>query len=103
MEGQSEQAAAPRAEMRIESITDHLDLIPTLARWHWGEWGDPDPVGSVDSWTENLYRFTRRDTIPTIYIAVEGDELLGSVTLNKRDMSTRPELSPWLSGMYVKP
>ncbi len=87
----------------IESIADHLDLVETIARWHWHEWGESDPAGSLESWTENLRRFTFRDRIPTIYVALEGGEPLGSVTLNERDMETHPELSPWLSGLYVTP
>ena len=89
--------------MRIESVADHLDLIETIARWHWDEWGDTDPGGSLEAWTEGLRGFANRDRIPTIYLAFEGDELLGSVTLNDYDMSTHQELSPWVSGVYVKP
>jgi GNAT superfamily N-acetyltransferase len=89
--------------MRIESIADHLDLIETIARWHWDEWGDTDPGGSPESWTEGLRGFANHDRIPTTYVALEGDELLGSVILNEHDMSTHQELSPWVSGVYVKP
>lgn len=89
--------------MRIDNIADHLDLIDTIARWHWNEWGDEDPGGSLASWTANLRRFTNRDRIPTIYVALDGDELLGSVSLVEHDMSTHCDLTPWLSGTFVKP
>jgi GNAT superfamily N-acetyltransferase len=89
--------------VRIESIADHPELIETIARLHWDEWGDSDPEGSPESWTENLRHFTHRDAIPTIYVALDRDELLGSVTLNEHDMSTRLGLSPWLAGVYVTP
>jgi GNAT superfamily N-acetyltransferase len=89
--------------LRIEGIADHLDLVDTIARWHWEQWGHLDPEGSLESWTENLRRFTTRDHIPTIYGAFEGDEPLGSVTLNEHDMDTHPELGPWLAGLYVRP
>jgi GNAT superfamily N-acetyltransferase len=89
--------------VRVENIADHLHWVETIARWHWDEWGHSDEGGSLASWTENLRRFTNRDRIPTIYIALEDGRLLGSVTLNENDMSTRPDLSPWLSGVYVTP
>ena len=89
--------------VRIESITDHLDLVDMIAQWHWDEWGHTDPEGSVESWTEGLRQRTRRDVIPTTYLAFDGAELLGSVTLVENDMSIRPDLTPWLAGMYVKP
>src|SRR5437762_3271795 len=89
--------------MRIESIADHLHLVETIARWHWEAWGHSDQGGSLASWTDNLRQFTNRGRIPTIYVALDGHELLGSATLNENDMSTRPDLTPWLSGVYVKP
>src|SRR5687768_14875761 len=88
--------------MRVESIADHLDLVDTIARWHWDEWGHADPQGSLQSWAEGLRERTKRDAIPTTYVALDGAELLGSVTLVENDMSTRPGLTPWLAGVYVK-
>lgn len=89
--------------MRVESIADHLDLVDTIARWHWDEWGHVDPEGSVESWAKGLRERTNRDRVPTTFVALEGDELLGSATLVDNDMSTRPDLWPWVAGVYVKP
>ena len=36
-------------------------------------------------------------------IAVEGDRLLGSASLADDDLPSRPELSPWLACVYVRP
>lgn len=87
----------------IESIADHLELIEQIAAWHWAEWGHADPGGSLASWTEGLRQRRRRVAIPTTFVALDGDVLLGAVTLIEHDMSTRPDLSPWLGGMIVKP
>jgi GNAT superfamily N-acetyltransferase len=65
--------------------------------------GGSYPGGSLALWTDSLRRFANRKGIPTTYVALDGDELLGSVTLNERDTSTHRDLSPWLSGLYVKP
>ena len=89
--------------MRIESIADHPDFVETIARWHWDEWGEGDPDGSLESWTQGLRRFVNRGRIPMVFLALEGEELLGSVTLNEHDMSTRRDLTPWVSGVFVKP
>src|SRR5260370_16869469 len=89
--------------MQIESIADHLDLVDLIARWHFAEWGHLDPSSTLEAWTEGLRQRTRRDQIPTTYVALEADELLGSVTLVEHDMLTRPELSPWVAGVYVAP
>jgi GNAT superfamily N-acetyltransferase len=81
--------------MKIESIADHLDLLDTLVKWHRDQWGS--------EWAEYVNRSTLRDQIPTIYVATEGSELLGSAMLVDEDMTTRKDLSPWLGGVYVKP
>lgn len=89
--------------MRIENLADYLDLVETIALWHFQEWGRSDPKGSIASWAEGLRKRTNRDHIPATYIALDRDELLGSVTLVEHDMGSRLDLSPWLAGLYVKP
>lgn len=89
--------------MRIAPLPDHLVLVETIARWHWNEWGDEDPSGSLASWTEAMRQRTNRDGIPTTYVALGGDELLGSVSLVEHDMETHLDLSPWVAGVYVRP
>jgi GNAT superfamily N-acetyltransferase len=88
--------------MNIESIADHLELLPIIGKWHWDEWGHADPNGSVDTWTDGLRERILRDKVPTTYIALsDQSELLGSVTLVDHDMDTHQELTPWLAGLYV--
>ena len=89
--------------VQVDSIADHLDLVDLIAQWHFAEWGHLDPFGTLQAWTEGLRLRTRRNQIPTTYVALEGQELLGSVTLVEHDMLTRPDLSPWLAGVYVTP
>jgi GNAT superfamily N-acetyltransferase len=89
--------------MQIESIADHLDWVPLIAGWHWREWGDTDPLGSLAQWTHGLYERTLRDHIPTTYVAVEQRQPVGSVTVVEHDMAIRLDLSPWLAGLYVQP
>ena len=41
--------------------------------------------------------------IPFVVVATESGELAGSAALVESDMSIRPNLSPWLASVYVKP
>jgi GNAT superfamily N-acetyltransferase len=90
-------------QFRIESIADHLDLVETIGRWHWEAWGHADPGGSAESWAAAQRERTHRDRIPTTYVALAGDALVGTVGLVEHDMGNHPELSAWLSGTYVAP
>jgi GNAT superfamily N-acetyltransferase len=89
--------------VRIESLADHLELTPLVARWHWEEWGRHDPGGSLEAWTVGLARRTERGRVPTTYLALDGGDPVGSATLVACDMLTRCDLSPWLAGVYVLP
>lgn len=87
----------------IASIADHLDLAPIIARWHWAEWGHLDPEGSLEARAAGLTRRTNRNAVDALYIALVDERPVGSVSLAAHDMSTRMELTPWLSGLYVLP
>lgn len=89
--------------IQIESLADHLELVERIACWHFTEWGHSDPSATLAGWTEGLRQRTKRDQIPTTYVAFEGNEPLGSVRLVEHDMRTHPDLSPWLVGVYVIP
>ena len=90
--------------MRIESIADHLDVVEMLARWQWDEWGRPEFGGSLESWTAGLRERTRRDAIPTSYVALDdAGTLLGGLTLVEHEMSTHRDLTPWVAGVFVRP
>lgn len=89
--------------MRIENIADYPDFIETVARWQWGEWGHLDPTDSLAARITSLSAQTDPNRIPTTYIALDGDEPLGTASLVKHDMSTHRELLPWLASVYVTP
>ena len=92
--------------IHVETAADHRGLVPTIAGWHWAEWGHADPDGSAESWTRALAARTNRDQVPTTWIALSGDQPIGSVSLVEHDMPDRPDLgkmSPWLAGLYVVP
>jgi GNAT superfamily N-acetyltransferase len=90
--------------IRIETAADHPELVPTIARWHWQEWGHADPGGSLAAWTDGLRRRTRRNGVSTTFVAFEADRPVGSVTLVENDMPDRgdfSELTPWVAGTFV--
>ena len=91
--------------MRIEPIAAHRARVPTLAAWHHAQWGH-----LYSHWTEAIAAAEldehagRSAGLPTTLLALEGAELLGSVSLVFEDA---PELqehgSPWLASLYVRP
>lgn len=79
----------------IENIAQHLDMLETITEWHRKEWGN--------DWAEQVRQSTNSNKIPTIYVAIEDGVPVGTAMLLDIDMTTHPELAPWLGGVYVAP
>jgi GNAT superfamily N-acetyltransferase len=89
--------------MRIDNIADHPDIVETVARWQWDEWGHLDPADSLAARIAGIGAPPDPARIPTTYVALDGDDVLGSASLVADDMPTHPELTPWLASVYVAP
>lgn len=91
------------SSIEIRCISECLDVVPVVARWHFDEWGHHDPDGSLESWTEGLAERIHPDRIPTTFVAFEDAAPVGSAVLVEHDMDTRLDLTPWLAGVFVVP
>jgi len=91
--------------VRIDYLADHPQLIPELARHYHAEWGRFHPDESLDDRIARLAaEAPGRGGIPTVVIALDPDgALAGGAMLVVNDMETRPDLTPWLAGVYVAP
>jgi GNAT superfamily N-acetyltransferase len=94
---------ATSAIIHIDYLADHPDCIPTLARWHHEQWAHLSPGGSVERRITLLDSHLGRGQIPTTFVAVSTQAVVGSASLIAYDMDTRLDLSPWLASVYVKP
>ncbi len=90
--------------MRIEFLDQHPGLVPTLAQWHHAQWGDLYDHWTLDVARAELEDHALRRSLPTTLVLLEGEALLGSVSLVLEDA---PEFcdqgSPWLASLYVTP
>ncbi len=87
--------------LTIEYLADRREFITTVAHWLHDEWGHLRPNETVDDRVVRVERTCGHRQIPTTLVAVDGDEPVGCASLIEHDMLTRPELSPWLAGVFV--
>ena len=87
----------------LHYLADRPQHIPALAVWHFAQWGELNPANDVAARIARLQTQLNRGTVPTTFIACDGDELLGSASLVVSDLDIRPELTPWLAGVFVAP
>ncbi|MCR8930503.1 MULTISPECIES: GNAT family N-acetyltransferase [unclassified Pseudomonas] len=88
--------------MHIDYLCDHPELIEELATLNFNEWGEFRPGQTVEDRIEHMRESCGKGTIPSVVVALEGSRLLGGALLIESDLKLRPELTPWLAGVYVK-
>ncbi|KAF1717259.1 GNAT family N-acetyltransferase [Pseudoxanthomonas wuyuanensis] len=89
--------------MEIDYLCDRPVLIPELARAHVAAFGALLPDWTVAQAEDELRSHTRRRAIPTTWVAMEGEQWLGSVSLLQNDHDDIRQYSPWLASLYVCP
>jgi GNAT superfamily N-acetyltransferase len=89
--------------VRIVPLAQHLGLAATLARWHHAEWSHLYAEWTLERCLGELEAQNDPERLPTTLVALEGEKLLGSVSLVLDDLPGREELSPWLASLYVPP
>ncbi len=79
--------------------------ITPLARAIYAEWNAMyERQGlSVEQVIEKVRERAVDSAIPLTMIALDGDTLLGSITIKEHDFADHPELSPWLAGVFTLP
>nr|WP_236345899.1 GNAT family N-acetyltransferase [Enterobacter cancerogenus] len=66
--------------------------------WIWQAFGDGLPHAFFQSIVDHSQT---PDALPLTFIAVDGDNLLGTVGLWRCDLISRQDLYPWLAALYV--
>jgi N-acetylglutamate synthase-like GNAT family acetyltransferase len=86
----------------IVSTSDRPDLVEVTARWRWEEW-----LHGKEPFEDALKRAQRTSamdlTIPRTLVLLVDDEPIGTASLTAHDLEERPDLTPWLAGVFVSP
>ena len=79
-------------------------LIQTIGSWVFNEWGKHNPEATLDK-VINAFRNRAGSTVvPLTVVALDqNDQPVGTASLTVTDMKTHPELTPWLSSVYILP
>jgi GNAT superfamily N-acetyltransferase len=90
--------------VKIELLADHPEFLPPLAGWHHAEWAYLRPGETLEARILRLQAACQnREQPPVVFIALVGAQLAGSAMILPHDMDTRPDLSPWLGGVFTAP
>ena len=91
--------------MRIDYLANHEHLISEVADLVYGQWFDLFSAGGTSKEDLRAIFVCRAvtDRLPLTLVALEGSNLVGTGSIKLSEPGTKPGLSPWLAGMYVKP
>jgi N-acetylglutamate synthase-like GNAT family acetyltransferase len=89
--------------LRIDYLADHPDSIQILAAWHHAEWKELLLGWTLEQAESDLRSHTGRRQVPTTFIALQGDWVIGSVSLLAADLDGWEHLTPWVASVYVQP
>jgi RimJ/RimL family protein N-acetyltransferase len=85
----------------INFLADHLDTIPTLAKWIRAQWPDYFADWSQAEMEQDFLEDASRDRLPIRLVAFESGELAGTIVLRENGSESSPEFQPELGGLYV--
>jgi GNAT superfamily N-acetyltransferase len=100
-----------RPNIAIDYLANCPELVDDLARLSWKEWQDiyEQRKQTLEHSVKNYRERLNTDRLPLTLVAVREispvncRELAGMVSLKFHDMDTRPDLDPWLGGLFVLP
>lgn len=85
--------------LSIEHLADHKEYTDTVTNWLWKEFGSETNRDFFESIIKNSLV---KNKLPLTFIALEDNELVGTVGLWRADLMSRQDLFPWLSALFVK-
>jgi len=89
--------------LRITYLADHPELVHTLADWFREEWAGYYAGRTHEDVARELSQDMNRDHIPIRLVPIVNGELAGCIVLRQQALSSEPNYSPGLGGLYVHP
>jgi len=91
--------------MKVDYLFNQKQFVPGLTQHMYEHWRTLlEATGkSGQDFAQSMRDRCRTDSLPLALVAFDADELLGTISLKPRDLDIRPELTPWLGGLFVLP
>ncbi len=89
--------------MLLQHLVDRPECIPSIAQWYHDEWSYAHPGSTVEWRIAELKQRVTRNELPLTLVGIDGDDILGTYSLDLEDMDTHHHLSPWLASVFVNP
>ncbi|WDS35691.1 GNAT family N-acetyltransferase [Pseudoxanthomonas sp.] len=89
--------------MQIVPLCEHSQHLTSLARAHLQAFGGLLPDWTLAQARAELASHDTPEALPTTWIALDGEDWVGSVSLLVNDDPRIDQYTPWLASLYVRP
>ncbi|MBV9829805.1 MAG: GNAT family N-acetyltransferase [Alphaproteobacteria bacterium] len=90
-------------QLAIVTTSDRPELAAITGRWRWEAFFRNDGTRLEDMLNAERIGAKISSLLPTTFVMLADDEPVGMASLVERDLEDRPDLTPWLAGVYVIP
>ena len=89
--------------IKIDHLKKHAACIPQLAKYSHDEWRPVyDKAGmTLGDVVASYAQRVNTDTLPLALVAIYHDRVIGTGSLKLQDLDVRPQLTPWMGGIFV--
>lgn len=84
-------------------LPDYPHFIPVLANWFFTEWGIPETGDTLADAIAKLEGRMNRDKIPIVILALDDENLAGTVQLKVNEVHVFPGQTYWIGNVFVNP
>ena len=91
-----------KPDIQIVSTTDRPDLDRVVARWLWDAFWRDDGY-SFDETLAAVHQSISARFMPRTFVLLRDGVPVGTASLAEHDLDERPDLTPWLAGVFVVP
>lgn len=88
-------------QIEIVNLIEKQEYLEEVSEWIWKEWS----YGHGATLEDIIYRSKHslnQDKIPSMYIAIYKEKVVGVVSLWRNNLTSRQDLYPWMATLYVK-
>ncbi|TDX31588.1 acetyltransferase (GNAT) family protein [Modicisalibacter xianhensis] len=87
----------------IEALTPDSPHLETIVTWQHESWGHLNPAMSFADRCAEVRSECGERGVPRVFMAMHAGKPVGTASLIESDMSSRPQLTPWLASVFVHP
>ncbi|MDE5586856.1 MAG: GNAT family N-acetyltransferase [Bacilli bacterium] len=88
-------------QIEIVNLIEKQEYLEEVSKWIWREWSYEHGATLGDIIYRSKHSLNR-NKIPSMYIALCHEEVVGVVSLWVNDLTSRQDLYPWMATLYVK-